>query len=334
MELLALITSWVLMLFVIVVIGALAFKKWKLAVPLLLIALIGNWYFATIPLNVVGWLSPSRLMADSQRMNETSGCLKVITFNCNLSPKHANIKHRRKAVVNFIRQQDTDIVFLAENFILKNDSVWQELQCNFPYHSQTKKAVGNCIYSKYPILSDTTYREKGKGYGITFCQIDHHGQKIDVYGVHLSSNNYNEHREYMTPDSVVTREQARSYLSQIVAAAHQREDEARIIAECMQNDPASPKSNAPPNSQVPTIVMGDFNDVSGSPTMNILQSAGLADAWWESGFGYGATIQHPLPYRIDHILYNDKLKLECIKKIDADGISDHDALTASFKLTK
>lgn len=300
--------------------------------PLLLVAFTCNSYFETLPLNVIRCLSPYCLMADSLRMNETSGSLKVMSFNCNLSRNHADIKHRREAVVNFIRQQDADIVFLAENFILKNDSVWQKLQDKYPYHSQTKRAMGNSIYCKYPILSDTTYSEKGKGYGITFCQIDHHGQKIDVYGVHLSSNNYNEHQEYMTPDSVVTREQARSYLSQIVAAAHQREDEARIIAECMQNDPASPKSNAAPNSQVPTIVMGDFNDVSGSPTMNILQSAGLADAWWEGGFGYGATIQHPLPYRIDHILYNDKLKLECIKKIDADGISDHDALVAKFKL--
>lgn len=332
MELIALSAPWILLLILVAAIGAFAFKKWKVAVPLLLVVLIGNWYFETLPLNVVGWLSPSRLMAGSQRMNETSGCLKVMSFNCNLSRNHADIKQRRKAVAKFIRQQDADIVFLAENFILKNDSVWQELQCNYPYHSQTKRAVGNCIYSKYPILSDTTYREKGKGYGITFCQINHLGQSIDVYGVHLSSNNYNEHREYITPDSVGTREQARSYLRQIVAAAGQRENEARIIVECMQEGSVSPMHSAAKSSHVPTIVMGDFNDVSGSPTIKILQSAGLTDAWWEGGFGYGATIHHPLPFRIDHIMHNSALELLDIQKINCNSMSDHDALVGIFKL--
>lgn len=81
---------------------------------------------------------------------------------------------------------------------------------------------------------------------------------------------------------------------------------------------------------VPTIVMGDFNDVPGSPTLNILERAGLKDAWWEGGCGYGATIHHPLPYRIDHILHNDGLKLKSIKKIVTQDLSDHDALVARF----
>ena len=48
--------------------------------------------------------------------------------------------------------------------------------------------------------------------------------------------------------------------------------------------------------------------------------------------GYGATIQYLLPYRIDHIMYNDKLTLNSIKKIDAKGLSDHDALVAEFRI--
>ena len=80
--------------------------------------------------------------------------------------------------------------------------------------------------------------------------------------------------------------------------------------------------------------MGDFNDVCGSPTLNVMKEAGFKDAWWEAGFGYGATIHNPLPYRIDHILYNDMLKLKSIKKIDADKLSDHDALIGWFEVCK
>lgn len=50
----------------------------------------------------------------------------------------------------------------------------------------------------------------------------------------------------------------------------------------------------------------------------------------KGGLGYGATIHYPLPYRIDHIMYNDRLRLKSIRKIDAKGLSDHDALVAEF----
>lgn len=75
-----------------------------------------------------------------------------------------------------------------------------------------------------------------------------------------------------------------------------------------------------------------MNDVSGSPAMNALRKAGFKDAWWKGGFGYGATIHDPLPFRIDHVLYNDGLRLKAIKKISSNGWSDHDALYAVFEV--
>ena len=56
----------------------------------------------------------------------------------------------------------------------------------------------------------------------------------------------------------------------------------------------------------------------------------VAYAWQEGGFGYGATIHYPLPYRIDHILYNEGLVLKGVKVIDTSDISDHNALVAVF----
>ncbi len=50
----------------------------------------------------------------------------------------------------------------------------------------------------------------------------------------------------------------------------------------------------------------------------------------KGGNGYGATFHHPLPYRIDHIFYNEGLKLKSIRKVDSQGLSDHDALVAEF----
>lgn len=81
-----------------------------------------------------------------------------------------------------------------------------------------------------------------------------------------------------------------------------------------------------------TIIMGDFNDVGGSSALRAFKAAGFHDAWWKGGLVYGATIHYLLPYRIDHIMYNDKLTLKSIRKIDAKGLSDHDALEAEFMI--
>lgn len=186
--------------------------------------------------------------------------------------------------------------------------------------------MGNRLYSKYPIVCDTLLKDKVMAYGITCRQINVSGKMVEMVGVHLSSNNYNEHMEYMTPDSVGNSYQARTYLANIMTASRYREKEAIKIINFIDSIKATGKSN-------PTIVMGDFNDVCGSPTLNVLNSSGFMDAWRQGGFGYGATIHHPLPYRIDHIMYNDGLELKDIKKFDAYGISDHDALVGIFNLT-
>ena len=83
--------------------------------------------------------------------------------------------------------------------------------------------------------------------------------------------------------------------------------------------------------------MGDMNDVAGSSALRILGTLGYKNAGWKGGSGYGATIHSPVPYRIDHILYRQGLKglkLNSIKKIDAEGLSDHDALVAEFIFEK
>ncbi len=81
--------------------------------------------------------------------------------------------------------------------------------------------------------------------------------------------------------------------------------------------------------------MGDLNDVSGSYAVERIKKAGLKDAWWKGGFGYGATFHDKwLRLRLDHILYqNNKLKLQYVKVIDSD-LSDHDALVAGFIINR
>ena len=76
-----------------------------------------------------------------------------------------------------------------------------------------------------------------------------------------------------------------------------------------------------------------MNDVSGSYSINRLKKAGLKDAWWEKGCGYGATFHgNWLRLRIDHVLYEEeKIQLASVRVIESD-LSDHYAVIASFCL--
>lgn len=319
MELITLSAPWILLLLTIVATCLLMFRRWKVAVGLLLLSVVGNWCFETLPLNL---------------SHDTDGDLKVLSFNCNLSPKDSDIVERRARVIQFIREQDADVVFLTENFIVRQDSLWLEIQDEYPYSAKDNSSVGNRMYSKYPIVCDTLLKDKVMAYGITCCEIAVNSERLNVIGVHLSSNNYNEQMKYMTPDSVATGTQAHTYLKNIVTASEYREREARNLKDNLNLNPSLRELQGKLSSgqALPTIVMGDFNDVAGSPTLNVFESSGFKDAWWEGGFGYGATIHYPLPFRIDHILYNDKLNLRSIKKVDANGLSDHDALVATFSI--
>ena len=148
-----------------------------------------------------------------------------------------------------------------------------------------------------------------------------------IYCLHLQSNNL-VNGDTFYPDSIADRGGIMRYLDNYKAASEIRREQAELIVSDLSSDPS--------------IVMGDMNDVCGSPCMKVFAEAGLRDAWWEGGLGYGATIHSPLPYRIDHVLYGvpsfkgfqvpSGFNLKGIKKVSANGLSDHDALVADFKI--
>lgn len=307
MELFSLSIPWILALFLVLSLGLLLVKKWKIAVVLLLLVLIANWHVRCLPVNI-----GSSSLAKEQT-------LSVLTFNCNMPLNQGNDSQKRNEIANLIIGLSPDVVFLTENYVVKEDTLWHLLHDKYLYHTQQENGVGNTLYSKYPIFNNPILNGKHTKH-CTINQIDFNGKLVIVYGIHLVSNNYNDRLEYMTPDSISSCHEIKTYLKNIMSAGSLRQEEALEIVEDIENKDAT----------IPIIVMGDFNDVSGAPTLNILESAGLKDAWWEGGLGYGATIHHPLPYRIDHIMYNDRVKLKRINKVDAEGLSDHDALMAEF----
>ena len=114
----------------------------------------------------------------------------------------------------------------------------------------------------------------------------------------MASNNYSPSQDRISPDSIQNGTGLITYLHIIISAGERRTIEVESLVHEINI------------SQRQTIVMGDLNDVNYSKPLRLLESSGLKDAWWEGGVGYGATIKYPLPYRIDHIVYTNGLKLK------------------------
>lgn len=265
--------------------------------------------------------------------NDSENTLRVLTFNMNGEHDKCSAKDK----LNFIIAQKADIVYLAEDFYGICVEVDSALSRLYPYSTYDYN-LSHYFYSKYPLTNSARIAENVDEMAtIVKTSVVIGRDSLVLVGCHLSSNNYTKDKVDVRSLSGLSR--LISYFESINYSSNLRLHEAeRIISEL--ND-------------LPTIVLGDMNDVCGSPCMKVFAGAGLKDAWWEGGFGYGATIHKPLAYRIDHMLYpggfrvfkvsdaslvsggsegSNGLKLKGIKKVSSNGLSDHDALVAEFEL--
>lgn len=304
---LALTIPWLLALLTIATIVCMIKKKWKVTLLLFGVMLAFNWWSECIPVRINLFDKPER-----------GRSIKVLSYNIDGSMEL--IRPKASAIANLIKQNNPDIVFIAEFSELYPDALDTLLRDTYPYTTyRCHIYYSNYFYSRYPIVS---HRKLTKDNGQNICchegKLDVYGDTITVLGCHLSSNNYTQSRAYITPDSINSGRDMITYIKDIKYAHNMRVQETNTIAKTLT------KCNSP------IILMGDFNDVGGSVAIRTLEKVGLKNAWWERGVGYGATIHKPLPYRIDHIMYSPELKLQKIEVVSSKGLSDHDALYAEF----
>ena len=246
----------------------------------------------------------ARVFAYHSFRRESKGEFKVFSFNVN-SPGDSYDQSEQQ-VLSLIRDEDPDFVFLAE-LGMKGNSLHNSLKQLFPYTNAPNGIRDDQlepIYSKWPIDTIEVLSLPHYYHSIYRVQINNGIDSLCVYCCHLTSN-------------LVL--QSKNKLQSIREGYKRRAIEVDSIKEQLGRE------------QFPVIVMGDFNDVSGSYTLRTIEKAGMRDAWWEKGFGYGTTYRdHGLRLRLDYILYEDtSLTLTEVKTIK-DNLSDHNAITATF----
>lgn len=234
------------------------------------------------------------------------GQIKVMTFNVN-SPG-TDFEKKKSEIIAQIEAEDPDFLYLPELGTAGNE-MHERLKAVYPFTNAPLHLRDDGVepfYSKWPIDTIIGLSDPHAYHSIYRIQVSKETDTLAIYCCHLSSNLLD-----FSPNK----------LDALKKGYEERAKEADILHDALAREP------------YPAIVMGDMNDISGSYTLRRIEAAGLADAWWKGGFGYGTTYHdHGLRLRLDHILYDeDRLTLTDVKVIDTDA-SDHNALVGGFRI--
>lgn len=239
---------------------------------------------------------------------------RVLTWN--ICGATINSKEELEDIARLIIAQDADFIQLNE-FTLDSCSVIDSLLSeHYPYKEDVnaKKTAGDILYSKIQ------FAESGKldrviPNGI-YSKMSIGQDTLLVLGCHLLGNNREGQIGIDDADSL---RMVKTFWGRYRHAQENRKESASYLKKTIME------------SSLPIIVMGDMNDFNASAPMDSLRDVGMKNAWWEGGFGYGATYHEGwLRLRIDHIYYNEKLKLKGVKVVKTD-LSDHNILVADFE---
>lgn len=239
--------------------------------------------------------------------------LKVLTWNIHCSSKADNLT--QKEIADLILKENADFIQLNEFTIdscLVVDSILSKHYL-YKVDVNAKEITGDIFYSKRPLSESGKFNADFPNAIYSKLYLDN--DSVYILGCHLVGNNNEGQIEIDDADSL---RRVKTFGEYYRNAQEKRKENAHFLKKAIKE------------SSLPMIVMGDMNDFNHSAPMDSLKDVGMRNAWWEGGFGYGATYHEGwLRLRIDHIYYNDKLKLKGVKVVETD-LSDHNILVASF----
>lgn len=271
----------------------------------LLAAFITNYYTQTLPLH------PSYFYTSSDKKDNQ---IRILSYNIKYNSEYLrNNKDSLSALISFIKQQDADILVLPESRINStNKKLRKKLDKIYPYnlgsvYNGKELYLETYVFSRYPICNVKQYGN----YYIYEVDINFsYNFTMKLIACHLESNQSNS-----------SLRNGEGFINNIKKGYETRNKEAKIICDSLSQ------------YQGPLIIAGDLNDISGSNTLNTLQKElDLSDAWWKSGFGYGATsFSKNLYFRLDHILFSHHFKSTSIEipKVD---FSDHYPIVTNLEI--
>jgi endonuclease/exonuclease/phosphatase family metal-dependent hydrolase len=306
--------------------------------------------FLSLAALLLGWPNIHAFFAFNipRKFRETrpANVIRLLTWNVRrwdeFTTKKAGASGHRTKMLEFVREQDADILCFQEFFETHNareftsniQSIRQDL--HYPYyffsHDYSRNngmyETGVIVFSRFPIVHTDQIKfsspdSVSASESLIYADLDVHGKTVRVMTTHLQSVLFRnkDFRDYEiirnVEDSMF--EASKSLMKKLRRAYKLRSAQADLVREELDRSP------------YPEIICGDFNDVPNSYTYFRIRG-NRRDAFTERGFGIGRTYVHLSPtLRIDYILADRQFRVEQCAKFPL-PYSDHHPVVADLVL--
>ncbi|HKI87974.1 MAG TPA: endonuclease/exonuclease/phosphatase family protein [Draconibacterium sp.] len=251
-----------------------------------------------------------------------NGEVKVLSYNVqhfNAEGKQSQ-KENADSIVNFLQQQNADIICLQEVRLRKNNifnlkSTVDGLgEIQHYQYARSSTTFGSVTMTRYPIINMGEIRFENSRNITIYTDVRIQNDTVRIFNVHLQSYQIDPNRYSIIDSLEITGEEdlreMREIGSKFKQAIQMRAEQVREIRKYIDESPYL------------VIVCGDFNDTPASFSYHKLRGH-LKDAFVSSGEGVGRTYIGKLPsFRIDYILYSNDFKSYNFKTYDF-RMSDH-----------
>ena len=306
-----------------------------LAFPLFLLINVGFlvfWLlfkkrFALIP--IAGFLigySPIRTYCPLNLPKTASdSTLKVLSYNVYFAGESVS-DGTKERVLDFLRQENADIVCLQEIYFKKDD--YPTLHAMYPYVSSEYGSGGTdyiTTLSRYPIIKrEDMPAEKGRHSTAVFLDID--GDTVIVVNNHLASTHLSTEGENFkkilegnlaSDSAAITSKNIAGKLSEATVC---RAAQVKCLESFLEKHHGQS-----------IILCGDFNDGPISNSRHVVAQH-LTDCYREAGNGPGISYNdHHFYVRIDHIFCSDDWEPQSCKVMSKIKHSDHYPIVSRLK---
>lgn len=278
-------------------------RRWIIFIPLL--ALLLNMSYVASVFQLPNPWHPAERDYD----------FKVVTLNVHGFRQELGFRSGVEQTARFMREQGADVVCLQE-FRVGKTMPMDSIAAAFAFFPHHRREEGLALFSRFPI-EEYTYFDYGAGVnGAMVADLRINGRSVRLLNVHLQTTG-------LAPLMRAYRKQPgwglpwREVRATLYDNACKRAQQARQLRQIIDD------------TEMPTVVAGDLNDMPSSYTYRTLRD-GLQDGFRRRGSGSGSTFRGMKGLlRLDYIFFGKGLSCRVYQIADVE-LSDHRPVTAEL----
>ncbi|MEG1611366.1 MAG: endonuclease/exonuclease/phosphatase family protein [Alistipes sp.] len=280
----------------------------------------GRWFVALIPVaalvvgasDIANHLQPPAIHAPME-------CdLRIATLNVHAFQHDFSRGLSARRIASMLRDEQIDIACLQE-VVVDADHPFDYIATRFSdYMPYYVRDLSMCCFSRHPILNHEYVRFPNSNQSYLRVDVQIGTRTVRLLSVHLQTSGLASARQRIRRD--YQREMPIDTLYRLLTDnAVVRASQVATVRKVIDS------------SDLPLLVLGDFNDTPASPTYRTM-SRGLTNAFRTAGHGWSGSFRDLLT--IDYILYNDYFEATDCYVWRNDRLSDHAPVIAGVRFVR